>query len=64
MKASELKALSLDELGGKLADLREELFNLRFQHATGQLDNPMRLGDIRKDIARALTILREKEAAQ
>ena len=64
MKASELKALSSAELGGKLADLHEELFNLRLQHATSQLDNPMRLGEVRKDIARALTILREKEAAQ
>lgn len=63
MKASEFKALSLEELNGRLADLREELFNLRFQHATGQLDNPMRLGQLKKDIARALTMLREKEAA-
>ena len=63
MKVSELKEFSLEELNGKLADLREELFNLRFQHATGQLENPMRLGQVRKDIARALTMLREKEAA-
>ena len=63
MKASELKDMSATDLSGKLADLREELFNLRFQHAIGQLDNPMRLGQVKKDIARALTILREKEAA-
>lgn len=63
MKASEFQTMSQEELLNKLSDLREELFNLRFQHATGQLDNPMRLGQVKKDIARALTMLREKEAA-
>ena len=63
MKTSELRDLSAAELNGRLSDLREEFFNLRFQHATGQLDNPMRLGQVKKDIARALTMLREKEAA-
>ena len=62
MKMNELNALSLEDLGHQVSDLREELFNLRFQHATGQLDNPMRLGQVRKDIARALTVLRQKEA--
>ena len=61
MKASELRELSLEELKEKLAHLREEYFNLKFQHATGQLENPMRLPQTRKDIARVMTVLREKE---
>jgi large subunit ribosomal protein L29 len=50
-----------DELAGKLSDLKEELFNLRFQQATGQLQNPVRLKLCKKDIARVLTILRERQ---
>jgi large subunit ribosomal protein L29 len=61
MKASELRELSVEELKEKLAHLREEYFNLKFQHATGQLENPMRLPQTRKDIARVMTVLREKE---
>jgi large subunit ribosomal protein L29 len=61
MKASELRELSLEELGHKLADLTQELFNLRFQRATDQLENPMRLRHARRDIARIKTVLREKE---
>lgn len=61
MKASDLRDLSLDELKGKEKDIREELFNLRFQHATGQLENTMRIPQVRKDLARIKTILREKE---
>ena len=61
MKFSELKELTPAELNNSILDLKEELFNLRFQHALGQLENPMRLGQIRKDIARALTSLRQKE---
>ena len=64
MKASELRDLTAEELQGKFDDLREELFNLRFQNATGQLENPMRLGQVKKDIARTLTLLREKEVAE
>lgn len=61
MKAKTLRELSSDELQRKLAELKEELFNLRFQAATGQLDNPMRLREVRRDIARVKTILRERE---
>ncbi|MCA1906140.1 MAG: 50S ribosomal protein L29 [Desulfarculus sp.] len=64
MKASELKELSLQELNARLKDLKDEQFNLSFQHATGQLENPMRLPQTRKDIARVLTVIRQKELAQ
>lgn len=61
MKAEEIRDLTDDELARKLADLKEELFNLRFQMATGQLDNPMRMKAIKKDIARVKTVQRERE---
>ena len=61
MKAKELKNLSADELGKKLDELKKDLFMLRMQHATNQLDNPMRLNAVKKDIARIKTIIREKE---
>jgi large subunit ribosomal protein L29 len=64
MQASELRELSVDELRERLVHLREELFNLRFQHATGQLENPMRLPQTKKDIARVRTVIRELELAQ
>ncbi|MGI5840334.1 MAG: 50S ribosomal protein L29 [bacterium] len=61
MKVAEIRDLSTDELTHKLRDLKEELFNLRFQLATGQLDNPMRIRVVRKTIARVHTIMRERE---
>jgi large subunit ribosomal protein L29 len=61
MKVSDIRDLSLEELRGKEKDLREELFNLRFQHATGQLENTMRIPELKKDIARVKTILGEKQ---
>lgn len=61
MKAAEIRELSMAELNQKLSDLRAELFNLRFQHAINQLDNPLRLQVVRKDIARVKTVIREKE---
>ena len=61
MKASEIRELSKEDLEKKVKELKEELFNLRFQHAINQLDNPIRLKHVRKDIARSLTILRERE---
>ena len=61
MKASELRELSSEELGHKLSDMTQELFNLRFQHATDQLENPMRLHQTKRDIARIKTILRERQ---
>ena len=60
---SELREMRDDELGTRLAEAREELFNLRFQHVTGQLDNYSRLGDLKRDIARIETLLREHEIA-
>ena len=61
MKANELRKLSTEELVAKEKELKEELFNLSFQMATGQLENPMKIKEIRKDIAKAKTILRERE---
>ena len=61
MKASEIRDLSKEDLEKKIKELKEELFNLRFQHAINQLDNPVRLKHVRKDIARSLTILRQRE---
>jgi large subunit ribosomal protein L29 len=56
MKASEFAAMSPEELNKKIADLKAELFNLRFKLATGQLENTMQIKDVKKDIARALTV--------
>ncbi len=64
MKAEELRALTNAELANKLDDAHQELFNLRFQKATGQLKNTARRAVVRKDIARILTILRERELAE
>ena len=61
MKANEIRKLSAAELDSKLADLKKDLFMLRMQHATNQLDNPLRIADVKKDIARIKTIIREKE---
>ena len=61
MKATEIRALSAQDLNKKLADLKTELVNLRFQHAVNQLDNPLRLVEVKKDIARVKTVLKEKE---
>ena len=61
MKINEIRDLSTQELEDKIKDLKEELFNLRFQNATNQLDNPMRIASVKKDIARVKTVLKEKE---
>ena len=61
MKVKVLRDLSTAELEKKVVDLKEELFNLRFQMATGQLEHPMKIKEIRKDIAKAKTVLRERE---
>ena len=61
MKAKEIKNLSVEELTKKLDELKKDLFMLRMQHATNQLDNPMQLANVKKDIARIKTIIREKE---
>jgi large subunit ribosomal protein L29 len=62
-RASELRELEDGELVSRLAEAKQELFNLRFQHATGQLDNHTRLGQVRRDVARIQTLLREREIA-
>ena len=61
MKVNEIRDLSADEQSEKIKSLKEELFNLRFQHATGQLENPMRLREVKRSIAQVKTVLREKE---
>jgi len=61
MKATEIRDLNSEEIQGKLTDLKEALFNLRFQHEIGQLENPKKIGETKKDIARLKTILNEKE---
>lgn len=61
MKANKVRDLSVNELEQKLVELKGELFNLRFQMATGQLENPIKVRDVKKSIARIKTILREKE---
>jgi large subunit ribosomal protein L29 len=64
MKALELRELPDEELLSRLEGQKEELFNLRFQMATGQLDNPMRIKDVRHDIARILTVLRSRQTEE
>ena len=64
MTAQEIRELSTEEMQGKLKDLKEELFNLRFQLAINQLENPTRIKAVKKDIARISTILRENELAE
>ena len=61
MKTTELRNKSVEELAKKLDELKKDLFMLRMQHATNQLDNPMQLAAVKKDIARVKTIIREKE---
>ena len=62
MNAKEIRQMTVEELNAKLKELKSELFNLRFQHAVNQLDNPHKIADVKKDIARVMTILREKNA--
>ena len=63
MNAKEIRDNTLPELNEQLGKLKEELFNLRFQLAINQLDNPMRIVAVKKDIARVMTVIREKETA-
>ena len=62
MKANEIKDMTVDEVNSKLAELKQELFNLRFQHAVNQLENPKRLQAVKKDIARVKTFIRKQES--
>ena len=59
MKAAELRTMSVEALEAKLKELKSELFNLRFQHAINQLDNPHKMTDVKRDIARVMTVLQE-----
>ncbi|MGD2080312.1 MAG: 50S ribosomal protein L29 [Nitrospirota bacterium] len=61
MKALEMREMTVEELRGKESELRKELFNLRFQAATGEIENPLRMRTVRKDIARLLTVIKQKE---
>ena len=63
LKAKELRAMSVADLEAKVNDLKKDLFFLRMQHATNQLDNPVKIAAVKKDIARIKTIIREKETA-
>ncbi|MCL2627752.1 MAG: 50S ribosomal protein L29 [Oscillospiraceae bacterium] len=64
MKASEARTLSTEELEEKLDGLKKDLFFLRMQHATNQLDNPIKINQVKKDIARVKTVIREQQPAQ
>ena len=61
MKMEAIREMTPDELGNELTKQKNELFNLRFQHITGQLENPMKLREVKKDIARIKTVIREKD---
>jgi len=63
VKATEIKNMTEVELDAKLKELKGELFNLRFQHAINQLDNPHKIADVKRDIARVMTVIREKKNA-
>ena len=62
MKASEIRNMTVEQLEAKLKELKDELFRLRFQNAIRQLDNPHKISDVKKDIARVMTVLQEKNA--
>ena len=62
MKAEEIRSMSAEQLNDKLKELKGELFNLRFQHAINQLENPHRIAEVKRDIARVMTILQQKNA--
>ena len=63
MKATEIRKMSAEELTSKLGDLKKDLFQLRLQHATNQLENPVKIAEVKRDIARVETVIRELELA-
>ena len=63
MKATEIRKMSAEELTSKLGDLKKDLFQLRLQHATNQLENPVKIAEVKRDIARVKTIIREQQLA-
>ena len=64
MKINEIRDFATEELESQVLDLKKELFNLRFQHATNQLDNPQRIGEVKKTIAKIKTVIRERQIAE
>ena len=62
MKMTEINKMTVEELNAKLVELKKELFNLRFQHAVNQLENPHKITDVKHDIARVMTVLNQKNA--
>ena len=62
MTAKEIREMTAEQLNAKLAELKKELFNLRFQHAVNQLENPHKMTEVKRDIARVMTVLNEKNA--
>ena len=62
MTAKEIREMTAEQLNAKLAELKKELFNLRFQHAVNQLENPHKITEVKRDIARVMTVLNEKNA--
>ena len=62
MKAQDIREMTAEELNAKLKELKGELFNLRFQHAINQLENPHKIADVKRDIARVMTVLNQKNA--
>ena len=62
MKIADIKNMTVEELNAKLVELKKELFNLRFQHAVNQLENPHKIVEVKKDIARVMTVLNQKNA--
>ena len=63
MKATEIRKMSAAELESKMAEMKKDLFQLRLQHATNQLDNPVKIAEVKRDIARVKTIIREQQLA-
>ena len=63
MKANEIRELTAEQLSAKLKELKTELFNLRFQHAINQLENPHRIVEVKRDIARVMTVLQQQKNA-
>ena len=63
MELAKMRSMTEVELNAELQNMKKELFNLRFQHVTGQLENPVKMRELKKDIARVMTVLREKELA-
>ena len=64
MKANEIRSMSVEDLDKRLMELKKDLFMLRMQHATNHLDNPVKISNVRRDIARVKTVLREKQLEQ